>query len=114
MRYLRRALFTIRLFYLFLWDLVVSSIQVAQAVLSPRDLTRPRFVHVPLTGAETDLEIMLIANHITLTPGTLTVDVSSDRRSLLIHSLLAGESGDPVRADVRDAIEPRVLKATRA
>jgi multicomponent Na+:H+ antiporter subunit E len=108
-----RPFYIVRLIALFLYDLTVSSVQVARAVLSPRDVTRPRFVVVPLTRAETDAEITLVGNYITLTPGTLTVDVSADRRSLLIHSLLAGDSGDGVRADVRDAIEPRVIKATR-
>ena len=55
---------------------------------------------MPLPRPRADLEITLIANYITLTPGTLTVDVSPDRRTLLIHSLLAGDSGDGVRADV--------------
>ena len=52
----------------------------------------------------------MVANYITLTPGTLTVDVSPDRRTLLVHSLLAGDSSDGVRADIRDGIEPRVLQ----
>ena len=47
----------------------------------------------------------MVANYITLTPGTLTVDVSPDRSTLLVHSLLAGETGDEVRADIQDGIE---------
>ena len=68
---------------------------------------------VPLTKARTGLEITMVANYITLTPGTLTVDVSPDRSTLLVHSLLAGDSGDGVRADVQDRIEPRVTRVTR-
>ena len=68
---------------------------------------------VPLAEARTDLEITMVANYITLTPGTLTVDVSPDRSTLLVHSLLAGETGDDVRADIRDGIEPRVTRVTR-
>ena len=75
-------------------DLVISSLQVAKAVLSPRYICEPRFVTVPLTRARSDLEITMVANYITLTPGTLTVDVSADRSTLLVHSLLAGETGD--------------------
>ena len=97
----------------FLRDLVISSVQVAVAVLSPRDRSRPRFVAVPLRDARTGLEITMVANYITLTPGTLTVDVSPDRSTLLVHSLLAGESGDEVRADIRDGIERRVTRVTR-
>ena len=55
----------------------------------------------------------MVANYITLTPGTLTVDVSPDRSTLLVHSLLAGETGDDVRADIQDGIEPRVTRVTR-
>lgn len=96
----------------FLRDLVVSSVQVAGAVLSPRDATRPRFVVVPLR-ATTDAEIALVANYITLTPGTLTVDVSPDRTSLLVHDIFAGASGEATRAGVTEGIEARVLRAMR-
>lgn len=114
MSLLLRPYYVLRLFVLFLWDLMISSVQVARAALAPGDTVRPRFVTVPFKAARSDLEIILVANYITLTPGTLTVDVSRDRRTLLIHSLLAGDSGDGLRADVRDCIEPRVLKATRS
>jgi multicomponent Na+:H+ antiporter subunit E len=94
-------------------DLVVSSLQVTKAVLSPRAACQPRFVTVPLAAARSDLEITMVSNYITLTPGTLTVDVSPDRSTLLVHSLLAGEDGDGVRADVREGIERRVVRVTR-
>ena len=55
----------------------------------------------------------MVANYITLTPGTLTVDVSPDRSTLLVHALLAGETGDEVRADVQGGIERRVVRVTR-
>jgi multicomponent Na+:H+ antiporter subunit E len=103
----------LRLGVLFFWDLTSSSFAVARAVLSPSDPSQPRFVAVPLTQAKTDLEITMVANYITLTPGTLTIDVSADRGTLLVHSLLAGDSGDGVRADVQDSIEPRVMRVTR-
>jgi multicomponent Na+:H+ antiporter subunit E len=62
-----RPYHALRLFVIFLWDLVASSVQVARAVVSRRDITRPRFVTVPLR-ATSDLEIMLVANFISLTP----------------------------------------------
>jgi multicomponent Na+:H+ antiporter subunit E len=94
-------------------DLVVSSLQVTKTVLSPGDVSQPRFVAVPLARARSGLEITMVANYITLTPGTLTVDVSSDRSTLLVHSLLAGETGDDVRADIQNGIERRVTRVTR-
>ncbi|MER2508961.1 Na+/H+ antiporter subunit E [Amaricoccus sp.] len=95
----------------FLWDLARSSVAVARAVLAPRDATRPRFVLVPLRTTS-DAGITLVANYITLTPGTLTVDVGPGRDCLLVHDLLAGDSGDGTRAGIQNEIEPRVLRVT--
>ena len=97
----------------FFRDLVISSVQVAKTVLSPSDLAQPRFVTVPLTKATTGLEITMVANYITLTPGTLTVDLSPDGRTLLVHSLLAGGSSAELRADIQHGIEERVTRVTR-
>ncbi len=94
-------------------DLIASSLQVARAVLAPGDVSQPRFITVPLTKAKSGLEITWVANYITLTPGTLTVDVSPDGSMLLVHSLLAGEAADEVRADIQDGIEARVVRVTR-
>lgn len=113
MSVIRRLYYSILLFCMFLWDLTLSSIVVARAVLSPRDLVRPRLVTVPLK-ASTPHEITLVANYITLTPGTLTLDVSADRRTLLIHDLLAGDSSEGTRAGISNGIEVRVLRATRS
>lgn len=110
---IRRTTNAARLAAAFARDLVLSSLAVTRAVLSPGAPARPRFVLVPLAHARSDLEITLVANYITLTPGTLTVDVSPDRSTLLVHALLAGETGEDVRADIRGGIEPRVVRVTR-
>ena len=106
-----RLWYLLRLFVFFLWDLLVSSLLVARAVLSPKDITKPRLVTIPL-NVKSDAGITMVANFITLTPGTLTVDVSNDRSTLLVHDLLAGVSGDGTRESVRTGIESRVLKVT--
>ena len=108
-----RAWYAICLFVAFFRDLVVSSLAVARTVLSRKDAAEPRFVTVPLRHARSDLEITMVANYITLTPGTLTVDVSPDRSTLLVHSLLAGEDSEAVRADIQNGIERRVTRVTR-
>ena len=108
-----RPWYAIWLFVAFFRDLVVSSLAVARTVLSRKDAGEPSFVTVPLRHARSDLEITMVANYITLTPGTLTVDVSPDRSTLLVHSLLAGEDSDAVRADIQNGIERRVTRVTR-
>lgn len=111
MNILLRPFFALYLFVMFLWDMLVSSIQVARAVLSPRDITRPRLVTIPLR-VQSDAGITLVANFISLTPGTLSIDVSPDRKTLLVHDLLAGDSSEGTREGVRTGIEARVLKVT--
>lgn len=111
MKFVRRTYYSIFLFLLFLWDLTASSVAVARAVLSPRIISKPRLVTVPLT-VTTDTQITLVANFISLTPGTLSIDVSPDRKTLLVHDLFAGDDSAPTRASVRDGIEARVFEAT--
>lgn len=85
-RLLPRALRFVGLGWTFLVELLLSALRVARLVIRP-DLNahiRPAIVAFPLT-AKTDAEITLLANLITLTPGTLSVDVSEDRRFLHIH-----------------------------
>ncbi|MFD2239085.1 Na+/H+ antiporter subunit E [Aureimonas populi] len=112
MTVLRKLWFAALLAVRFLFDLTMSSIAVARVVLSPRAQVRPRFVSIPL-ASRSPLEVTLVANYITLTPGTLTVDVSTDARTLLIHDLSAGDDSASSRAGVTEGIEPRVLKVTR-
>lgn len=112
MKWILKPYYVLKLFILFLWDLWTSSLQVAVAVLAPGDRTKPRLVIVPLR-AKSDLEITLVGNFISLTPGTLTVDVAPDGSRLLVHDLFAGSSSEGTCASVRDGIEARVIKVTR-
>jgi multicomponent Na+:H+ antiporter subunit E len=110
-RYHARLIGGVRLAAYFLQDLVLSSFMVAWDVMTPTLLARPRFVEMPL-DAETDMEILLTANLISLTPGTLSVDVSPDRRTLLVHAMYA-EDPQAVVAGLKDGMERRVLEALR-
>lgn len=72
---------------IFLWEVVLANISVALLVLAPSlDKTRPAIIGVPLDITSND-EITLFANMITLTPGTLSIDVSDDQRVLYVHSV---------------------------
>ena len=68
------------------WELVLSNLRVAADVLRPRLRVKPAVVAIPLDD-DTNVEITLLANLITLTPGTLSLDVSDDRRVLYVHSI---------------------------
>lgn len=94
----------------FLWELVLANAQVALEVVSPRNRMRPGIIRVPLK-AERDLEIMLIANLISLTPGTLTLEVTDDRSALFVHGLHIS-TPDRFRARIAK-MEQRLLKVMR-
>lgn len=113
MSLVKRFWHAVRLFVVFLYDLLVSSVQVARAVIWPGDVSAPRLVTVPVEGL-TDTEITLIANFISLTPGTLSVDVSEDGSQLLVHDMFGGQSGDGTRLAIRNGIQARVLRVTRS
>jgi len=98
---------------LFLRELIVSAVNVALLVLTPnlRARLRPGFIAFPLT-AKSDAEITLLANLITLTPGTLSLDVSQDRKTLYIHALDAGDRDALVQSIAR-GFERRVIEVFR-
>jgi multicomponent Na+:H+ antiporter subunit E len=92
----------------FLWELVLANLRVAFDVLTPRHRMRPGIIAVPL-AARSDLEITLFANLISLTPGSLSLDVSDDRRVLYVHATYL-EDAEALRARVKRAFERRVVE----
>lgn len=107
-RALRRIRRIASLIVLFLYELVVSAVRVAIVVLRP-DMSRavrPAIVAVPLT-VQSDAEITLLANMITLTPGTLSVDVSADKSVLYVHALHMTDR-DAMIADIAKGFEKKV------
>lgn len=94
-----------------LQDLVLSTVRVAWEVMTPAKTRRQGIIGVPL-DAKTDLEIALLANLITFTPGTMSVDVSSDRSVLYIHAMFVDDP-DAFRHAIKDGYERRVLELVR-
>jgi len=97
----------------YLKELFVASLRVAYDVLTPRDHMQPAVIAIPLE-AKTDLEITLLTNFITLTPGTLSIDVSQDRKTLYIHEVYVkhGDVGQ-VRKQIKEGFEKKILDITR-
>ena len=80
----------VRLVFVVLWDIVVSNVQVALLILGPERRIAPRFVWLPLDVRDPHA-IASLAGIITMTPGTLSADLTDDRRHLLVHALNAGD-----------------------
>lgn len=96
---------------LFIYELILSSIRVAILVLKPNMNLKPGILAYPLK-VDRDSEITLLANLITLTPGTLSVDVSADRRYLYIHALDCSDP-DGTRQEIAVGFERKIMEAFR-
>lgn len=107
--YLTRSLRVASLAWLFFVELAKSAWKVALMVVSPKVDIKPGIFAYPLTVTR-DFEITLLANLITLTPGTLSVDVSEDRKTLYVHAI---DCSDPeaARRDIADGFERKIREA---
>jgi multicomponent Na+:H+ antiporter subunit E len=98
---------------LFVRELLLSALGVAALVLAPdlKRRLRPAIIAFPLT-ARSDAEITLLANLITLTPGTLSLDVSADRARLYVHALSL-KSRESLISDIANGFEKKVVDVFR-
>jgi multicomponent Na+:H+ antiporter subunit E len=87
-----------------------SNLRVAYDVLSPHPRIAPAIVELPLT-ASGDGEITALANLISLTPGTLSLKVSDDRRALFVHVMYLDDEPTAI-AELKD-LERRILEVLR-
>jgi len=92
--------------FVYLWELTKSNFIVAFESLRPNFTMKPGFVEIPL-NVKNDDAILLLANLITMTPGTVTIDVSDDKKFLYAHALFA-INPDAVRKDIKKVLEDRV------
>ena len=107
--YFLRVIYWARLVAMFHYELVVSSASVLWDVVTPRQRSRPAIIDVPLS-VRSDAGILLVTNLISLTPGTLSLDVSPDRTTLRVHAMF-GEDPDAVRRQLKDGMERWVRDA---
>ena len=108
-RYFLRVYYWLKLVVLFLYELIVSSLQVTWDVITPRHRARPAIIDMPL-DVKSDTGILLVTNLISLTPGTLSIDVSEDRKTLKIHAMFADDP-DAVCHALKSGMEKWVIDA---
>jgi multicomponent Na+:H+ antiporter subunit E len=110
-RYFRRFFKTLHLLTFFIKALFISNLRVLWDVVTPAQISHPGIIRLPL-DARTDLEIMLVANLISLTPGTLSVDLSEDRSYLYVHVMFLDDV-DATCQELKEGLEQRVLEVLR-
>lgn len=101
-----RILNTVILALVFLWELFASSIAVARAALGREINSASAIIAVPV-DLRTDMATAALANFVTLTPGTTSLHVSDDRKTLYIHVLDAPDP-DEVVVGIKRAFERRL------
>ncbi len=104
----RRFFAALRLVALVTYDIVVANIAVARLILGPTARLNPVFVSVPLTLTQ-PMSISLLASIITMTPGTVSSDLSQDNKILIVHAL---DCSDPeaLIADIQQRYEKPLLE----
>ncbi|MCC2600091.1 Na+/H+ antiporter subunit E [Sphingobacterium sp. FBM7-1] len=110
-RYFYRVPKIIGFAFYFLYEIVKANIQVAFDVITPKYFFKPGIVKYPMR-ARTDFEINLLSTMISLTPGTLIVDISDDKKTIYIHVMYLTDPETFVR-QTQTGLERRLLAILR-
>lgn len=106
--YYRTVRHAVGLLTYFVWQLFLSNLRVAHDIITPRLYMKPGIIAVPL-DAKTPLQITLLANFISMTPGSLSLEVSGDCKTLFVHTMFIDDV-DKERRKIKDGFERRVMR----
>lgn len=100
----------------FLWFLIKeitkSNLHIAYDILKPGLMINPAIIAVPL-DVKSDLEIVTLASVITLTPGTLSLELSSDKKILYVHEMyISGKDIEASRQNIKNGFEKKIIELT--
>lgn len=101
------AAYTVRLIF----EILLAGLVVTRSIIRWKTAIRPGIIVVP-ADVKGDVEVTLLANSITLTPGTWTLDIPNDRRALYVHALDVQEP-EQTKADIKQRLEKFILRASR-
>ena len=110
-KYFTIAFKIIGFFFYFLYEFFKATIQVAIEVMTRKFQMKPGIIKMPL-DAKTDLEITILANMISLTPGTLVLDVSEDKKVMYIHGMYMDDKEKFIQ-EIKEAFEKPLLNIMR-
>ena len=110
--YVERLWAAIKLVLIFFRELTLSNISVLRVVLRPKMNIQPMIFAMPIELKE-DWEITLLSSLITLTPGTLVINVSDDKKTLYIHAIDV-EDVDEVIDSINNSFQKAIKEVSRA
>ena len=105
-----QVIYMVELIFYFLWELIKASSAVAHEVVTPSHTMQPGIIAVPL-DAKTNLEITIFSSMVTLTPVTLSLDVSADKSHLFVHAMYISKGNSAILIDeLKNGFERRILR----
>lgn len=107
--YRMHILVLIQLCAYMIWELFVSSMQVAWEVITPQNKSQPKIVKLPMHDLHS-IQISLLANFISLTPGTLTIDVPESKEYILVHIMFA-QNEEKILNAIYKKLTPMIKRA---
>lgn len=110
-KYFRDVYDIVALIVFFIIELILANLRMAYYTVMPLNRMKPAVIAVPIEPMN-ETELTVLANLITLTPGTLTLDISDDRRIMYVHVMRLYDL-ERARRDIKRGFEDRVLKALR-
>ena len=110
-RYFTRVPKTLLLLLSFVYEMIRANIQVAYDVITPKYFFKPGIVRYPMS-ARSDLEINLLSPFISLTPGTLILDISEDKKTLYIHVMYLKDKQSFIK-ETKNKVEKKLLEILR-
>lgn len=93
---------------IFIWEIFIANLRVAQDVITPRSRAKPGVIAIPL-DCQTDIEITLLVIVISLTPGTIVLDLSSDKKKLYIHAMFLTNKAKLI-AEIKNTFEKPLIR----
>lgn len=109
--YFYNVIALLKLIFIFLSELIKSNIAVLKVILSPKLTMRPGIFSLE-TELKKDWEIAILANLITLTPGTLVIEVSEDNKTLYIHAMDISDV-EQAKLDIKNTFEKAIKEVSR-
>jgi len=97
------------LFYII--EVIIANMRIAWDIITPRHRMKPGVLAIPL-DVETDMEILALNNLITMTPGTLSLDVSTDKRVIYVHAMYIDDV-DKIRQEIKSGLEKKIMEVSR-
>lgn len=110
-RILKKFVVLVKFIGFYFYDLIISGFSIAWDVVTVKSYSRPGIIEVPL-DAKSDLEITIISNLITFSPGSMVIGLSDDRRVMRVH-LMFLENPEAEIKQIKEKLESRVLEVLR-